>query len=186
MIVLVGYGTEHGSTAGVSERIGQRLRHHGLAVEVMPMTSMSDPSRYDAAVLGSAIHGGKWLPPARQFVELTASALQAIPVWLFSVSTLGEEESMFPTGVAIRLRAMRKDTSEMAILRRAVHPREHHNFAGSIARRDWPVVGRLVFRALGGRYGDHRNWSAIDAWADQIAAELTTSISPSDVERMTG
>jgi hypothetical protein len=25
---------------------------------------------------------------------------------------------------------------------------------------------------MGGRYGDHRNWPAIDAWADLIAAQL--------------
>jgi hypothetical protein len=27
-------------------------------------------------------------------------------------------------------------------------------------------------RATGGRYGDHRNWPAIDAWADLIALQL--------------
>ena len=186
MAVLVGYGTENGSTAGVAERIAERLRHHGLGVDVLPMTEVTEVTRYEAAVLGSAIHGGKWLPPARQFVELNGSALRAIPVWLFSVSTLGDEESMFPPGVAKRLRAMRKDTTEVALFRTAVHPREHHNFAGSIARQDWPAFGRLFFRTFGGRYGDHRNWSAIDAWADRIAAEMTTLVSPSGVERMMG
>jgi menaquinone-dependent protoporphyrinogen oxidase len=145
------------------------------------MTEVTEVIRYDAAVLGSAIHGGKWLAPARRFVELNSSALRQIPVWLFSVSPLGDEGCMFRAGVAKRLRAMRKETTEVAILRRAVHPREHHNFAGSITREDWPFFRRLFFRALGGGYGDHRNWSAIDSWADRIVAELTTSISPSGV-----
>jgi hypothetical protein len=26
---------------------------------------------------------------------------------------------------------------------------------------------------MGGRYGDYRNWDAIDSWADEIAHELT-------------
>lgn len=82
-------------------------------------------------------------------------------VWLFSVSTVGAEESVFPPGVAKRLRAMRKETTEVALFRTVVHPREPHNLAGSIARQDWLASGRLFFRIFGGRYGDHRNWSAI-------------------------
>ena len=46
------------------------------------------------------------------------------------------------------------------------------DFAGAIARSHWPATGRAFFRAIGGRYGDHRNWPAIDAWADHIAAQL--------------
>ncbi len=45
-------------------------------------------------------------------------------------------------------------------------------FAGAVARSHWPATGRAFFRATGGRYGDHRNWPAIDAWADRIAAQL--------------
>jgi menaquinone-dependent protoporphyrinogen oxidase len=94
------------------------------------------------------------------------------PVWLFSVSTLGDEESMFPPRVATRLRAMRKETPEVTEMRRLLHSREHRNFAGAIARSHWPATGRVFFRATGGRYGDHRNWPAIDAWADLLAAQL--------------
>jgi hypothetical protein len=25
---------------------------------------------------------------------------------------------------------------------------------------------------MGGRYGDHRNWAAIEAWADRIAVQV--------------
>ena len=57
-------------------------------------------------------------------------------------------------------------------MRQLLHPREHRNFAGAIARSHWPATGRAFFRAAGGRYGDHRNWPAIDAWADLIASQL--------------
>jgi menaquinone-dependent protoporphyrinogen oxidase len=79
---------------------------------------------------------------------------------------------MFPHWVANRLRALRKETPEVAEIRRLLHPREHRNFAGAITRSQWPATGRAFFRATGGRYGDHRNWPAIDAWADLIAAQL--------------
>lgn len=33
-------------------------------------------------------------------------------------------------------------------------------------------------RLAGGRFGDLRDWAAIDAWADDIAARLATPVSP--------
>ena len=103
MVVLVAYATDHGSTRGVADRIAGRLQLRGV---------------------GSAIHGGKWLPEARQFADQNAALLRERPVWLFSVSAVGDEESMFPPGVADRLRAWRKETPEVAEMRRLLHPRE--------------------------------------------------------------
>jgi menaquinone-dependent protoporphyrinogen oxidase len=181
MVVLVGYATEHGSTQGAAMRIRDRLQQHGVAADVRPMSEVQDLSRYDAAVLGSAIHDGKWLPPARQFVDRNAAGLRERPVWMFSVSTLGDEESMFRPQVARRLRALRKETPEIAGFRAAIAPREHRNFAGAIARSDWPASGRAIFRAMGGRYGDFRNWAAIQAWGDRIAAQLLPAAATQDL-----
>jgi menaquinone-dependent protoporphyrinogen oxidase len=172
MAVLVAYATDHGSTRGVADRIADRLRRRGFDAEARAAADVLDVSRYEAIVLGSAIHGGKWLPVARQFADRNAVPLRDRPVWLFSVSTLGDEESMFPPRVAARLRTWRKETPEVTEMRRLLHPREHRNFAGAITRSQWPASGRAFFRATGGRYGDYRNWPAIDAWADLIAAQL--------------
>ena len=167
--VLVGYATERGSTRGVAERIAERLRGHGIVAEPRPMAEIAEVSRYRAIVLGSAIHGGRWLPDARQFVEANSRSLRERPVWLFSVSTVGDQESMFPARIARRLRSMRGQPAELIEL---VTARGHRNFAGAVSRSDWPATGRAFFRAMGGRYGDHRNWAVIDAWADSIAREM--------------
>jgi menaquinone-dependent protoporphyrinogen oxidase len=172
MVVLVAYATDHGSTRGVADRIADRLQQRGVEAEACAVADVLEVSRYEAVVLGSAIHGGKWLPAASQFAGRNAAPLRERPVWLFSVSTLGDEESMFPPRVANGLRALRKQTPELAELRRLLHPRQHRNFAGTVARSHWPATGRAFFRATGGRYGDYRNWAAIDAWADRIAAQL--------------
>jgi menaquinone-dependent protoporphyrinogen oxidase len=172
MDVLIAYATDHGSTRGIADRIAGRLKQRGVGAEACVVADDLEVPRYEAVILGSAIHGGKWLPAARQFADRNAAPLRERSVWLFSVSTLGDEESMFPPRVANRLRALRKETPEVAEMRRRLHPREHRDFAGAIARSHWPATGRAFFRATGGRYGDHRNWPAIDAWADHIAAQL--------------
>jgi menaquinone-dependent protoporphyrinogen oxidase len=171
--VLVAYATDHGSTLGVAERIADRLRQYGLTVHLRAMAEVPDVTRYRAAVLGSAVHGGKWLPEAKRFIDANTVALGELLVWLFSVSTLGDEESMFSPRVAKRLRSMRKQPPETANLRMAVAVQEHRNFAGAIARSQWPTTGRAFFRAMGGHYGDHRNWPAIDAWTDSIARAVS-------------
>lgn len=172
MVALIAFASSRGSTRGIAERIAGRLNDLGVAADVRDLSEVVGLHGYDAVVLGSAIHGGKWLPEASQFAAQNAAALRQTPTWLFSVSTLGDDESMFPPRVARRLRAMRRETKEITGLRQTLHPREHRNFAGAVTRSDWPASGRAFFRATGGRYGDHRNWTAIEAWADSIAAAL--------------
>jgi menaquinone-dependent protoporphyrinogen oxidase len=173
MDLLVVFASSRGSTRGVAARIASRLRLHGNTAEARSVAAVDSVAAYDAVVFGSAIHGGKWLPEATRFADRNAAVLRHRPNWLFSVSTVGDEESMFPPRVAKRLRGLRGETPEIAALRDALHSREHRNFAGVIVRSEWPPTGRAFFRAMGGRYGDHRNWPAIDAWADTIAEQLT-------------
>lgn len=172
MSVLIAFATSRGSTQGIAERIATRLRAEGVDADARSVGDVDDISAYDAVVLGSAIHGGLWLPEASAFARNNAAQLRQRPAWLFSVSSIGDEESMFPPRAADRLRAMRKETKELIELRAALGGREHRNFAGAIARSDWPAPARAFFRAMGGRYGDHRNWTAIDAWADRIATAV--------------
>jgi menaquinone-dependent protoporphyrinogen oxidase len=175
MIVLIAFATCHGSTQGVAERIGQRIQASGITAEVHPVSEVTDLGRYDAVVLGSAIHNMKWLPEASRFAQREAAALRERPTWLFSVSSIGDQESMLSPRVARVLRAMKKETPEITALRSAIHPHEHRNFAGAIARTDWSAAGSVFLRIMGGRYGDHRNWTAIDTWAASIAADLAAA-----------
>jgi menaquinone-dependent protoporphyrinogen IX oxidase len=146
MVVLVGYATDHGSTRGIAGRIGEGLRAHGVAVDVQPMTEVDDVGRYDAVVLGSAIHGGKWLLDGTKFVDRNAALLRERPVWLFSVSTLGDEESMFSPRVARRLCAMRKETPEVTIyvqpyVRASIEPSPERSLVRTGRRPDAPSSG---------------------------------------------
>ena len=57
-------------------------------------------------------------------------------------------------------------------LRQVIQPRDYRVFAGAIEQGRWSGVGRLVFKAFGGRFGDNRDWREVDAWADEIAQAL--------------
>lgn len=172
MDVLVTYASAHGSTAGVSERIGEVLRATGHQVEVRPVKDVDDATRFAALVVGSAIHNGKWLSEAADFVSDNRDTLASRPVWLFSVSSLGDRSGAFAEPVNRRLRAMRKEPKQMTEIRTAIRARGHRNFTGAIDPSHWSAPGRLLFRVFGGRFGDHRDWPDIDGWAREIGKAL--------------
>ena len=115
MVVLVAYATDHGSTAVASPPASQTaFRQGGVDAKARAVTDVLEVARaMKAVVLGSAIHGRKWLY-RRGDSSLTETQRRCgeRPVWLFSVSTVGDEESMFPPRVANLLRSLRKETPE--------------------------------------------------------------------------
>jgi menaquinone-dependent protoporphyrinogen oxidase len=166
MKLLMGYASEHGSTREIAERIAARIASHGNMVDVRAMAEVRSLDGYDAVVLGSAIHNQQWLPKAKSFVHGNLTALAARPVWLFSVGMPGALRGPW------RKLAMLEEPKVIADFRDAVGPRDHRLFSGVVHRDDLPFTGRLIFRAMGCRYGDFRDWAQIDAWADHIAARL--------------
>lgn len=165
MRVLVGYATQHGSTGGVAERIAARLRERGLSVDVVIVNPGQDAASYDAVVLGSAVYSATWLADATGFASRNAATLARRPVWTFSVGWLRDQRGVLRN-------VTWPDAREPDRVSGDVRPRDHHFFAGAIDGARLTRSERLAFRALGGRYGDFRDWDEIDAWADGIAAAL--------------
>jgi menaquinone-dependent protoporphyrinogen oxidase len=164
--VLVAYASGHGATRGVAERLAERLGEHGSQVEVLPVGQVHDVAgSYDAVVLGSGVYDGSWLPEATAFARRHRGALVGRPVWLFSVGAFGNRHRAVGA-------LMKREPRDVAELQDAIQPRDYRVFAGVIERERWPLAGRMVFRGLGGSYGDNRDWAEIDAWADGIARAL--------------
>lgn len=172
MDVLVAYATAHGSTEGIAERIAASLRAIGTQVTLAKLVDIDDIGRFDAAIVGSAVHSGKWLPEAELFVEQHASALAARPTWLFSVCSVGESNSFFSERVGRYMAKRRKDSEALSRWRALIGADHHRYFSGVVQRGDWSGLGTLFLRVMGGTYGDHRDWSDIEAWADSIGREL--------------
>jgi menaquinone-dependent protoporphyrinogen oxidase len=174
--VFIGYASAFGSTAGIAERIGDRLRSVGRSVTVAAVdeqTSAGFEPPAAGVVLGSAVHDRHWLPTATAFASEHARQFATRPVWLFSVSSVGDEGSFFAPSVAGVMRRARHESREIVELRAQLDVRDHRNFAGAIEREHWSTAGRAFFRLVGGTYGDHRHWADVDLWADGIARACT-------------
>jgi menaquinone-dependent protoporphyrinogen oxidase len=171
MNVLVTYGSRLGSTEDIASRLAARLRANGITAAALEVGHVSDPSAYDAVIIGSAVYAGHWLPEATEFVRRHATALSARPCWLFSSGPVGDRAS----------RARPIESAELRVIRELVCPRDHRTFSGALDRQsvDGAPFGRAE-RFIAKHFvpeGDWRDWPVIDAWADEISRELTRTLS---------
>ncbi|MFI1566539.1 flavodoxin domain-containing protein [Streptomyces sp. NPDC020490] len=167
MDVLVGYATAHGSTREIAAHLARQLGRAGLKAEARDLAAVDDADAYGAFVLGSAVHGQAWLEPAKAFLRANLDVLATRPVWIFSVgmpaALRGPWKRMGPQEEPLIVRALPGDLPY----------RGHRLFSGVVRPAQLPLAGRVVFRLMGGRFGDFRDWDAIDRWAAGIAGELT-------------
>jgi menaquinone-dependent protoporphyrinogen oxidase len=168
--VLVTYATRAGSTCGAAEAIGKTLAEGGAVVDVLPMQEANDLSPYRAVVAGSAIQNKQWLPEAMQFIRVHQAELSRKPFAAFLVCmTLamrnGENYRPFVAEFLAPVRAL-------------VRPLSEGLFAGVLDIGKIPSWSdRLKFRlsVLFGVWteGDHRDWNAIRAWAEDLSRKLS-------------
>lgn len=158
MKVVVAVASRHGATEEIAERIGARLREASLDVDVTRVDEVETLAGCDVVVLGSAVYVGKWLEPARAFVETFADELAARRVWLFSSGPLGEPP-----------RPDAEHCVDVADIVEATRAIEHRVFAGRLDRSTLGVGERAVARLVKAAEGDFREFDAIDEWADEIA-----------------
>ena len=181
MRVLVACASRHGATQGIAQRIAERLRRDGLEVEVCRAADVRGVDGYDAFVVGSAAYMFHWLDEATRFARRNRARLAARPVWLFSSGPVGTER----VDAKGRDLLVASEPKEFAELRSSLRPRGEQVFYGALDpnappvglaerfMRHMPVSARDAMPA-----GDFRDWPAIDAWADGIAAELGASPVP--------
>jgi menaquinone-dependent protoporphyrinogen oxidase len=167
MAVLVAYASALGSTREIAEHVASRLAAALGEVECRPVEEVSSVSGYEAVVAGSAIHNQAWLAPALLFFTQQAPELAKRPVWAFSV---GMSEAL-PKPLRQRAAAMQQARLEAA-LPQEIRLRGHRVFSGVYQASQMSAGLRFLFKVTGGRFGDLRDWTAIDAWTDDIAAQL--------------
>lgn len=161
--VLVAYATATGSTKDVPEFAGATLRDRGCDVDVSAaIDEVPGPARYDAVVVGSAVHNQALLPAVTRFAREHRELWPKIPVWLFSVGI----------GPSLSGPLARWVPPRIAAVRDILGAQEYRAFAGIVDRATMPPVARVILRLLGGRYGDLRDWTEIERWVDGIAEQV--------------
>jgi menaquinone-dependent protoporphyrinogen oxidase len=116
----------------------------------------------DAVVLGSAIYYGHWLRSASKALEYLHESVPK-DLWLFSTGPISETETENAQMISADAMA---DVGEAD---------EHMVFGGKLDTSHLSVLERLAVKAVHALPGDHRDWTAVDAWAGHIASELRAS-----------
>ena len=161
------YASEFGSTREIAAEIGQALGDAETQVDVRQIFDVHDLSQYGAAVVGSAIYNGAWLPEAVDFLRFYEAMLSTIPVAYFVVSMTMRADT--PTNRQTVL-------AYIAPLRTAaptVHPVDIGLFAGRLNYHNLPLVLRVSFWLQAHLpSGDFRNRRAVQTWARRIRPAL--------------
>lgn len=174
MRVVVAYSSKYGSTRGIADRIGERLRIAGHEVDVERCDNVEYPEGFDAFIVGSAAYLGNWRKEARKFVQHNRELLASRPTWLFSSGPLGTAR-VDKEGKDVLVGAAPKQFEDYE---EELHPRGTMVFFGALEKDKLRGADRILDwmpenDAL--PEGDFRDWDAIDAWADKVAAELETT-----------
>jgi menaquinone-dependent protoporphyrinogen oxidase len=155
--VLVAYGSKHGSTREIAERIAAVLRSRGLPVDVRTAETAGPPEGYRAIVLGSAVYMRRWRRPAARL--LAQAQRSGAPLWLFSSGPIGDMPAdpakLVPKAV------------------RAAAAREQVLFGGRVPLEPSNMIERAMRKNTPEANCDARDWDAIEGWAAEIADALT-------------
>jgi menaquinone-dependent protoporphyrinogen oxidase len=157
--ILVAVASKHGTTREVAEAIGGTLRELGLAVDVQEAGSVRDLGRYDAVVVGGGLYLGKWHADARRLLKRHRHELAGKRLAVFGMGPDALEEAKVAESREQLDRALAA-TPELEPIAVAV-------FGGALKPETW----RFPFNRLPAF--DARDWDAIRAWAEQVAAQLT-------------
>jgi menaquinone-dependent protoporphyrinogen oxidase len=184
MKVLVTYATRHGATRGIAQRIGEVFEREGLEVTVKPVEQAGSIDAYDGIVIGGAAYTFHWMKEATAFVRKHRAALARLPVWMFSCGPTGSEPTEEKRQAVLKA-SIPREFDELAV---QLHPRDQKVFYGAYDPDAAPVgVAEGLSAKMTARWpsikqgiptGDFRDWPAIDAWAERIAAELQPRVSP--------
>jgi menaquinone-dependent protoporphyrinogen oxidase len=166
--ILVGYASRYGSTQEVAEAVAATLHECGLAVDIQPMREVRTLTGYSAVVLGAPLFMFRWHKDARRFLSRHRKALMERPVAVFALGPVHD-------------------------------PYDEEEWQDSRAQLDkelvkFPWLTPVVLEMFGGKYdpaklrfpinlfageepaSDLRDWTAIRAWASNLAAKLEPAL----------
>ena len=156
--VMVAYATKRGSTREVAEAVAETLGEQRLDVSVRAAAEVRELDNYDGVVLGGALYMGRWHPAARRFLKRHRSTLAELPVAVFGMGPLKNEEH------DLQLSRQQLDRALAAVPE--VEPISVAIFGGVVD----PAKLHFPFSRM--QASDARDWDAIRVWAEHLATAL--------------
>ena len=165
--ILVTYATRCGSTAEIANAVAEQMSAGRCTVDILPIKDVKDVRGYDAVVIGSAVRMGRLLSEARKRPAKWAADLAAIPTAYFCVSMTMQDDTPESRAEA---QAFLQPLAEIR------EPVATGLFAGAIDHEQLsPLLRFFAKSAETLSECDHRDWNAIQAWADTTADVLLTA-----------
>jgi menaquinone-dependent protoporphyrinogen oxidase len=160
---LIAYATRTGTTTEIAETIAKTLAARGETVEVLPVQDVTDLSRYDGVLLGSAVRFGQWLPEAQKFVEAHRRDLSQRPTAIFTVHglNLGDDETS---------RTQRQ--AYLTQVRNFVQAKTEGFFAGKIDTSKLKFFERVLAKALKATGASRLDLDAVRSWTEDAYSKL--------------
>ena len=124
-----------------------------------------DPASYKAVVLGSAVYIGMWRKEVTAYIKKYAKSLAERPTWIFSSGPTGQ-------GDAVEMMKGWIIPGALKPVIDSIKPRNITVFHGATNEGKWNFLEKLAIKNVKAPLGDFRDWDAITAWANSIAAEL--------------
>ena len=171
--ILVAYATRYGSTEQVAEAIAATLREHELAVELQAMRDVQTLDGYGAVVVGAALYMFHWPKDALRFLARHRAALARRPVAVFALGPVHDAHD------AQEWQASRTQLDHELASFPWLAPIAVQLFGGAFD----PAKLRFPLNVLAGQApaSDARDWTAIRAWAHELAAKLESAMDEAEV-----
>lgn len=171
--LLVVHAGKYGQTRKVAERIAARLRDSGADVEIADVRTSppDDLDRYDALVIGGAVHQGNHLRALERWMRAHDTAINARPTAVFSVSLSASD-------VGGPGHADATNHLDELLTRTGVVADRRTVVAGALAYRRYRPLVRWMMRRLARRKGlpndtgsdvELTDWDAVDRFAELVA-----------------
>ncbi len=172
--ILVAYASQYGSTQEVAEAVAATLRERGLGADLQPMRQVRTLEGYATVVLGAPIYLGLWHKEALNFLARNQEALAQRPAAIFALGPTSADEKAMQGSRA----QLDQELAKYPWLR----PIAIEMFGGKYdpAKLRFPhtLIASLPASPLHGMpASDLRDWTAIRAWASNLAAKLQPALS---------
>ena len=166
--ILVAYATKHGSTQEVAEAVAATLRERGLEVDIQPMREVRTLEGYRAIVLGAPLYMFHWHKDALHFLARHREALTQRPVAIFALGPFHAEEKEF--------QEVRRQLDQELAKFPWLTPQAIAIFGAKFDPTKLTFPYNLLPALKNMPASDVRDWTAIRAWASDLATQFRPAL----------